>query len=248
MKRIIGIAILSLSASVLCAQDLTMVVKVTGNLKSQSTSYMTGNATRTNDSTTGYDVLIDYQKGITYVINHKARTISFTRAADLPGLAAFQKAHMPGGKGIDEMNARMNEMYGDAAIFKVESTGTETVLGHSCKKTRITSGKLVWEYSADPSLKSPVDPAVTARLTAASYGGLGAYPQMAKIMTNMLNATGNIKGVPLKTHMSGFNGDTYMEVTSINQGSIPASMFVLPAGYAMKDQIAETEKAMTARH
>jgi hypothetical protein len=245
MKRMIGIAIVLFSATVLCAQDLTMVVKLTGALKGQSTSYMTGNATRTHDSVTGYDILIDYQKGITYVIDNKARTIAFTKAADLPGLAAFQKAHTPVGKGMGEFNAGMNAMYGDPAIFKVENTGTETVLGRSCNKTRVTSGKLVWEYSADPSLKSP---AVAARLMAASYSGLGAYPQMARIMTNMLNAIGNIKGVPLKTHMSGFSGDTYTEVTSINQSSIPASTFALPAGYAMKDQIAETEKRMSAHH
>ena len=47
--------------------------------------------------------------------------------------------------------------------------------------------------------------------------------------------------------MSGYNGDTYMEVTSISQSSIPASTFLLPAGYAMKDQIADTEKALAAR-
>ena len=248
MKHMIGIAILLLSTAALFAQDLTVVTKMTGNLKSQTTTYTNTNMSRTNDPVTGYDVLIDYQKGITYVINHKDKTITFTKASDLPGLAAFQKAHTPHGKGMDEFNARMDNIYGDPAIFKVENMGKETILGRSCNKTRITSGNLVWEYSVDPSLKSPIDLASVARLTAASYSGLGPYPHMAKIMTNLLTATGNLKGVALKTHMSGYNGDTWVEVTSLSQNSIPASTFALPGGYAMKDQVAETEKRMAARH
>jgi len=141
----------------------------------------------------------------------------------------------------------MNDMYGDPAVFKVESIGKETVLGRSCNKTRITSGSLVWEYCVDPSLKSPVDAASMARFTAAGYSGLSAYPRSSRIMSNLLTAASNLKGVALKTHMSGYNGDTYMEVTSISQSSIPASTFLLPAGYAMKDQIADTEKALAAR-
>lgn len=247
MKHAIGIAVMLLSTAVIFAQNLTVVTKMTGNIKSQTTTYTSAAMSRTNDAATGYDVLIDYQKGITYVINHKNKTITFTKASDLPGLAAFQKAHTPSGKGMDEFNARMNDMYGDPSVFKVENTGKETILGRSCNKTRITSGNLVWEYSVDPSLKSPIDLASMSRLAAANFSGLGPYPHMAKIMTNMLTATGNLKGVALKTHMSGYNGDTYVEVTSINQNPIPASTFVLPSGYAMKDQVAETEKRMAER-
>ena len=61
----------------------------------------------------------------------------------------------------------------------------------------------------------------------------------------MMTATGNLKGVALKIHETGVID---MEVTSIKQGSIPASTFVLPAGYAMKDRVAETEKKMAVNH
>jgi|GEM_PF-6215553 len=64
-------------------------------------------------------------------------------------------------------------------------------------------------------------------------------------MTNMMTAAANLKGVALKIHESGVID---MEATSIRQGSIPASTFGLPAGYAMKDQVAETEKRMAVHH
>ena len=85
-----------------------------------------------------------------------------------------------------------------------------------------------------------------ARLAAANYSGLAPYPRAAKVMANMATAMANLKGVILKMHVA--HGLMDMEVTSISQGSIPASTFALPAGYAMKDQIAETEKRMAARH
>jgi len=248
MRNVIAVSILLSCATVLSAQDLTMVTKTRvgtteNNLKSQSTTYMTTNSSRTNDSTNGIDILIDYQKGITYSINHKARTISFTKASDLPGLVAYMKAHAP--KGMDAFNARMNDMYGDPAIFKVESLGKEILLGRSCNKVRITSGNQIMEYSLDPSLKSPVDPARMAQVAGSNYFRLAGYPRAAKVMTNLMTATANLKGVALKIHSSGVMD---MEVTSISQGSIPASTFVLPAGYAMKDQIAETEKRMAVHH
>ena len=250
MRNVIAVSILLSCTAVLSAQDLTMVTKTRvgtteNNLMSQSTTYMTANTSRTNDSTNGIDILIDYQKGITYSINHKARTISFTKVSDLPGLVAYMKAHASAGKGMDAFNARMNDMYGDPAIFKVESIGKEILLGRSCNKVRITSGNQIMEYSVDPSLKSPVDPARMAQVAGADYFQLAGYPRAAKVMANMMTATANLKGVALKIHESGVID---MEVTSIKQGSIPASTFVLPIGYAMKDRVAETEKRMAVHH
>jgi hypothetical protein len=247
MKHAIGVAILLLSTTVLSAQDLTMTTKTTvgaagSSFKSLATTYMTTNTSRTNDKGHDIDIVIDYQKGITYSINHKARTITFTKSSDLPGLAAYMKEHAP--KGMEAFSARMNDMYGDPAIFKVENIGKETVIGRSCNKVRITVGNQIWEFSVDPSLKSPVDAASMARLAEGRYSALAPYPRAAKVMANMATAMANLKGVILKMHEPGLMD---MEVTSISQGSIPASTFVLPAGYAMKDQIAETEKRMAAR-
>ena len=243
MKNTIGAALL-LVTTVLSAQDLTMVTKTTGKVKSQATTYMTTNKTRSNDSTLGYDIVKDYQSGTTYVIDHKAKTISFMKVADMAKLAEYVAAHTPKGKGMASFGSAMNDMYGDPNIFKVENVGKDTVIGRSCNKTRITSGNQVWEYCVDPSLKLPVDPATMARQAAASYSSLAAYPHASKIMSNLMTATAALKGVPLKTHTSGFSGDTYTEVTSISQGSIPPSTFALPQGYAMKDQIGEMKKAM----
>ncbi|HXH39258.1 MAG TPA: DUF4412 domain-containing protein [Thermoanaerobaculia bacterium] len=250
MKLNIAMAIVMLaSGSALRAGDMTITSKTSGTATAVSTTYITSTATRTNSPGLGFDVLTDFQKGITYTINHKAKTIKYTKLADLPAFTAFIAEHTPKSKGMDEMNARMNDLYGDPSIFKVESSGTETVMGRSCKKTKITSGSLVWEYSMDTSLRSPIDAATMLKLTQAGYAGMASHPKMAKIMKNLTEAAAKLNGVALKTRMSGYNGEIDNEVTALSQSPIPASTFVLPAGYTMTDQIAESEKAMMAhRH
>jgi hypothetical protein len=241
--------VLFLSASAVSAADLTIVSKISGSMNSTVTTYMTANATRSNDNVAHADSITDFRNGIIYHISHKTKTIVFTKMADVPALIEAMKARQPaGGKGMAEFNAGMNNVYGDPSIFKVESVGRDTVIGRSCNKTRITSGNLVWEYCIDPTLRSPIDPASMLKATKAAYAGLSAYPSMARIMNNLSEATSKLNGVPLKTHMSGYNGDTFIEVTSIATGSIPASTFALPAGYTMKDQIALTRKSLEASH
>ncbi|HVT05663.1 MAG TPA: DUF4412 domain-containing protein [Thermoanaerobaculia bacterium] len=249
MKLKMTLVAVTLACSTSWAGDLTFTAKTTtlGKTKSLSTTYMTSNWSRTNSPGLGMDVLTDYQKGITYVINHKERTIRFTKLADLAGFAAFVASHSPKSKQMDAMNARMNDMYGDPSIFKVENTGKEIVMGRSCNKTRITSGIVVWEYSMDPTLRSPISPAATLSVAKAGYGGLAVHPKAAKIMNNVLEATSRLTGFALKTRTSGFGGETDMEVTSVSQGPIAAGTFDLPKGYAVKDLIAESEKALTAR-
>ncbi len=246
MKLTSTFAVIALScSSSLLAGDLTLTTKTSGTLKDQSTSYLTANWTRTNSPGLGIDVIHDIQKGIRYTVVHKTKSIRFVKIADL---AAAANAMAPAsGKGADQMNSAMNDMYGDSAIFKVENAGTEIVAGRSCKKTRITSGKLVWEYSTDPTLHSPVDPAVNLKMANATYAALAVYPNMAKVMSNLTNAAAKLSGFPLKTRMSGYNGEIVSEITSVSQTPIPASAFTLPAGYTMVDELAERAKALAHR-
>jgi hypothetical protein len=100
----------------------------------------------------------------------------------------------------------------------------------------------------DPTLRSPIDPATMLKATKIGYAGLAAYPNMAKVMNNLNEAMAKLPGVALKTKMSGYNNDIFMEVTAISQGSIPAATFVLPTGYTTKDQIVEAKKRLAAHH
>lgn len=249
-KMILAAVMMACSSGAVMASDLTMSTKTSarGEAPVLSTSYMTSTAGRTNSPGLKMDIVQDYQKGITYIINNEAKTITYIKLADLPGFGAFVAAHTPKSKQMAGFNAGINDLYGDPAVFKVENSGTETVMGRSCTKTRITSGNLVWEYSMDRSLRLPIDPATVLKMTRASYGSLAQYPKAAKIMSNMMEATSKLVGVALKTRMSGYNGETVTEVTSVSSNAIPASIFALPAGYTMKDQIAESKKAMEAKH
>ncbi len=244
----IAAATLFLVSSIVSAGDLTITSKSSGRVAGNSTTYMTANAMRSNDQLRQFDLVTDFKNGVTYHISHKDKTIVFTRIADAASLVEAMNANQPKGKGMAEFNAGMNDLYGDPSIFKVENTGRDTVIGRACNKTRITSGKLVWEYCVDPTLRSPIDPASMLKMTNASYAGLATHPKMAKVMSNLMEATAKLNGVPLRTRMSGYAGDVVTEVTSISQSPIPASAFTLPAGYTMKDQIAETKKQLAAHH
>ena len=195
-SALIVAATLFLVSTTASAGDLTLVTKTTGQINSVATTYMTANAMRSNDKSSQFDVLIDFRNGISYHINHKARTITFTKMADVPGFIEYMKANQPGGKGAAQLSVGMNDMYGDPAIFKVETVGTDTVLGRSCTKTRITSGHLVWEYCMDPTLRSPIDSATMLKATSAAYASLAAYPKMAKVMSNLMRRRPNSRVWP----------------------------------------------------
>jgi hypothetical protein len=248
MKSAVFTAATLFLASTLTAGDLTITTKTSGQVSGNTTTYMTSNAMRSNDQLARFDIVTVFKNGVTYHINHKDKTISFTKVADVAGLVEAMNANQPKGKGMAEFNAGMNDLYGDPSIFKVESVGKDTVIGRACNKTRITSGKLVWEYCVDPTLRSPIDPAAMLKMTNASYAGLASHPKMAKVMSNLMEATAKLNGVALRTRMSGYATDVLSEVTSISQSPIPASAFTLPPGYTMKDQIAETKKQLAAHH
>jgi hypothetical protein len=241
-------ATLFLATSTLTAGDLTITSKTSGQVNGNTTTYMTSTVMRSNDQLARFDIVTDFKNGVTYHINHKDKTISFTKVGDVASLVEAMNANQPKGKGMAEFNAGMNDLYGDPSTFKVENVGRDTVIGRACNKTRITSGKLVWEYCVDPTLRSPIDPASMMKMTNASYASLAGHPKMAKVMSNLMEATAKLNGVALRTRMSGYANDILTEVTSISQSPIPASAFTLPAGYTMRDQIADTKKQLAAHH
>jgi len=205
--------------------------------------YYSAKFMRVNDPTRQVEPLMDYGTMTSYTINHKKKLIqklSFEDAVEVMNQASQQNQ--------EGMSAMMNMMFGDPNNFKVTEEGKETVAGRACNKYKITVGKIVMELSNDPTLKMPMPEASYAKMVKMRGAMMAAIPQ-GKGFIRLYEEMSKIKGVSLKTHMSGMMGmDTVQEATDVKEGPIDAAVFALPSGYQVEDLGAKMKAQMAKQH
>lgn len=190
------------------------------------------------------DVLVDFKQGINYSINHPKKTIDKMSFDD--AMSAMGAMNQTKNAGANQM---MASMFGDPNAVKVTKLPNEKIAGHDCQAWEITVGKLTMDISADPALKPPMPEGAYAQMMksrAAQYTQAGP---MGAVYKRLFEEMAKIKGVPLKTHMSGMMGvDVTTLATKVEMGTIPVSTFVLPDGYKvtdmgkkLKEQMAKTQ-------
>ena len=222
--------VLLATASSLLAGDLTITSQVTGKgalaKDGSQVQYLSATRMRVNHTGSKSDSLVDYEHEVMYSVDHAKKVI--TRMA-FKDLQEAMQAMEDQAAGMPEMVTKM--MFGDVSEVSVEQLGPDTVLGRPCRKVRITLGKMVQELSVDPSLQFPV------RDYAKSMGMLNRMPgQMGVLFKRVYQETAKLKGVPLRTRITGLMGmDMTTEATAISTAPIPESTWVLPADYAVKD-------------
>jgi hypothetical protein len=144
--------------------------------------------------------------------------------------------------GMPEMVTKM--MFGDVTDVKVEQLGADTVMGRPCKKVRITLGKMIEEMSVDPTLQVPVKDYAKAMTMLNRMPG-----QAGTLFKRIYEETARLKGVPLRTHITGLMGmDMTTEATAVSTAAIPDATWVLPADYTMKDGGKEMKGALKDKH
>jgi len=182
---------------------------------------------------TKMDSMVDFTKGMTYAIDHKKKTISAISFDD--AMAALDELDAAKGKS-GGLGSMMGNLFGDPNDVKVEKGDKETVAGHECQDWKITVGKLNMMLAVDPALKMPVPDASYARMIKARATQFAKAGPMGAVWKRLYEEMSKIKGVPLKTHMTGMMGmDVSSEATRIDTSAIPASTFALPDGYTTKD-------------
>jgi len=229
------------SSACLLAADLTITFKskTKGSSEGIQTSYYSTSFHKEVNEATKTDTLVDYDKGIIYTVNHKNKKIEKITFDDLVEIAEATA------KQLDQMPDFMKNMLGggEQGEMKVEELGSDTVAGRPCKKYKLSMGKLVNEMSVDPSLKPPANPAAYAKfmkLRANTIPG-STGSSLKKLYEEM----SKIKGLALKTHMTGLMGmDSFTEATDVKTSDIPASTFALPADYKIEDQGKELKKKL----
>lgn len=237
MRVLRSVALAGLTALAALAGDLTIVMNSKGKGPmgtsggGREVHLYSAKAYRTNLESSQMDTLVSFEEMTTYTINHKKKVIQKLTMED--ALAAMEEANQQMPEGMAGM---MNMMFGDPDNFKVEELGNETVAGRTCKKYRITVGKLVFESSNDLSLKMPVPDASYAKMIKARGAMFAQAGPSAKIFGRLYQEMSKIKGIALKTRMTGLMGtDTTSEAESVKEAPIAASAFALPEGYATED-------------
>jgi hypothetical protein len=208
------------------AQDLTVVSRVTfGNSESSSTHYITSERSRTTDGQN--DSIIHYPTGKMVVVDHKKKEYFETSLEEMSAYLDRVTRNLKG-SGVEKMFA-LDEQ---AKVEKLP--GKRTFAGYDCEHFSISFGDaLEIDLWAAPSLKAPPRYYDGRKLAYAAMGPMG------KLFENAFEEMKKIKGFPLstafilRTPMS--RTETVSEATEVRKGSIPASVFELPAGYRRKE-------------
>lgn len=244
MKSLCQFLACSLAATLsLAAGDLTLTftnrTKMMGiSRNSVEIHHYSNRYHRTRSEDGKQDSLVDFEKGISYQIDHGKKVIQFMKIDD--ALEAMGRMQTQGGA---EMGAVLGGLFGNAEDIKVEPQGTEVVAGRTCKRYRLSAGRMVMDISADPALKPPVPAAQWAKTIQmkALAGQAMASPALKKLYEEM----SRIQGIALRSQMKGFLGaDTLQEATRIVEGPVPAGTFDLPTGYRMEDQGKKLKESM----
>ncbi len=228
-----------LSAATLLASDLTLTSQVTGKgaaaTEGTQVQYFSASRMRVNHPGGKVDSFVDYGQEVIYSIDHGKKVITKLTFKDMQNAMQAMEEQMAG---MPEMVTKM--MFGDVSDVKVEQLGPDTVLGRPCKKVRITLGRMVEELSVDPSLHVPV------KDYAKAMSMLNRMPGQAGLLFKRIyEETARLKGVPLRTHVTGLLGmDLTTEVTAISTAPIPDATWALPSDYTMKDGGKEMKSAM----
>jgi hypothetical protein len=234
---------LLLSVPTLLAADLTITSQVTGKgalaKDGSQVQYFSPTRMRINHTGSKVDSLMDYGQEVMYSIDHNKKVVTRMAFKDLQEAMQAMEEQMAG---MPDMITKM--MFGDVSEVKVEQLGPDTVMGRPCKKVRITLGKMVEELSLDPSLQIPVKDYAKAMTM------LNRMPGQAGLLFKRLyQEMAKLKGVALRTHVSGLMGmDVTTEATAVSTSALPESTWALPADYTVKDGGKEMKGAMKGKH
>jgi hypothetical protein len=231
-----------IAAASLFSDDLTIKYKVTlstllGIASETGTvvEYHSSHHKRVSNQKSQTDTIYDYNDFVRYEIDHEKKIISKFALDDVIKCreAINQKAkETPSGKVSVEA-----KQFGDMSKVAAKQDGVEVLLNRRCNKLIISMGKLKGKSSVDPSLVSPTPQNdKTAMLHDIPYSIIPNYADTFGKFYSLLSQ----KGIPLKLHTELPTGwltiKTLQEAVEIEKGTIPATVFALPAGYVWKDE------------
>jgi hypothetical protein len=242
MKAPVRLAVLLLLASLSAlAADLTLTMTGTGKgHEGEQTQYWSSKFMRVNHAASQVDTMVDFEQGVSYTINHKKKLIQRMGWDDLE---ASMEAMADKMKDLPPFAQKL--MGGGDTTVTAEEQGSETILGHKCKKWKVTMGKMIIETSNDPSLKPPI-PAGSYKRFLKLRNAVGQMGGNAAGMLKLGEELAKVQGIALRSHtVMPIVGEFSSVATAIQEGPIPAATFVLPADYKVEDAGKKMRESMS---
>ena len=250
----ISFAITLLTVSICAAsQGLTIVAKMTRDdgTNTTTTSYIAEDHARWSGGTEG-EMIIDAKSGEMIMLNNSKKTYSVITKKDLEAMSARVQEQMnsPEMKRAQEamknlppeQRQRMEAAMGSMMTMNVEKLGTtHTIVGYKCEDWVITMGQMTKTVQCvSTDVKYPPQAWTMYRNFADSMKSLmGAMGPMKTNMDAMVEQMKKMKGIPLSSKTTvtvmGRTSVSSTEVTDIKNGSIPDSVWQIPAGYTKVD-------------
>jgi uncharacterized protein DUF4412 len=225
-RPVFVLALAAAFALPLAAEDLTVVSKVTtGDKSGTSTQYMTSTKSRSTDGKA--DSIIDFPTGKLTFIDHEKKSYWETTLEDMAAYMDKLQRDMQG-------NPMLASMFGGSEDVSVTKGKTSRkIAGYDCDEYTMKMGEsFQFDVCAAKGLEPPPKYYEGRK---ASYAAMGP---MAKRFSKMFDEMKKVKGYPLALDMDADMGMVKIKTTSeaieVKKGSIPASTFDLPAGYAKK--------------
>jgi len=250
----ISIAIILLTVSIGAAsQGLTIVARVTSDdgTTTTTTNYIAEDHARWSGGTEG-EMILDAKAAEMIMINNGKKTYSVLTKKDIETLSARIQEQMnsPEMKRAQEamknlppeQRQRMQAAMGSMMSMNVEKLGSShTIAGHKCEDWVVTMGQMTKTVQCmSTDVQFPPQAWTMYRDFANSMKSLmGSMGPMKSNMDSMMEQMKKMKGIPLSskttTTIMGRTSVSSTEVTDIKNGSIPDSVWQVPAGYTKVD-------------
>jgi hypothetical protein len=218
--RLAGVFLLG--SSVLAAEDLTIVSKVTfGNRDWTATHYITSDHSRTSSADS--DSIVSFADGKVTFLDHREKQYWETTVEDMEEYwdRMGRKLRTSGAGDMFDLRAKPR-------LEKLK--GSKKIAGYECEHWSLEIGDaLEVDFYAAPGLTPPARYYDGRRLSAIAMGPMGA------LLQKMYEEMKNVKGYPLstaviiRTPFSRMESDE--EAQEVKKGPIPASTFEIPARY-----------------
>jgi hypothetical protein len=239
-----GLALSALMAVPARAEEMTIVSKRTVDQAPPQTETTYIGSDRMRAGQGDHEFIVEFASGQMTFIDHKKKEYSILTKQDQEAVGAAAGAQMK--KMEAQMAAmppaqreQMQKMMGGMlqSIELTKGTGGRTIVGHACQNWTMSFGGMVKnDMCVSSDVAVPVQAYEGFKSFSTAFSGGSA---MGKNMTQMFDKFKEMKGFPLAstttTNVMGKTSVTSTEVTEIRSGSIPASAWVLPAGYKKVD-------------
>jgi len=240
---------LGLAGAAAASDDRTIVSRVSrdGKPTGTATSYITSDHVRM--ARDGHEIIVDLKTGTMTQLDEKKKTYSVVTKQDMERLKLKMQERLNSPE-MKEARERMDKMSPaerkqmDSALsglsqMDVKKTGaTRKIAGYACEEWTITIGGFSTTRECLTSdLQYPAHAWDTFKdFTEGLKSSLAAFGPLAKSGAEMVEKMKKMKGFPLATATAvdvlGQKSSTESEVTEVRHGSIPASAWDVPAGYA----------------